>query len=979
VDYKPSRNRAWSFVLLQREFDVDKLLKNWLTKKWETTRNGNLRTRCGDYSVVIAHGDAGYKADVYTPDRERLPGKWNSSLGLAKQDSLGILSGHVNTIKRAGRSVLESNPERPRITVTAKDSKAAFFSLTKPLHPEEWPTYKVIRAGKESFKMILRVLDLRTLGWALFNESYSLNSACKALQTKNQKMDHDPTGTTSDDELDYGRQDVRCSVDMLNKLKEEFDRHSIDLYPDNAVSPASVGKACFRAMGYVPPEEKFDVPDYIYGIAAQSFSAGRAEVRIRHTAVPVSHCDLTSQYPTVNSLLGNPEVLAAERLSFEDVTEEIRALVTRITKDDCFDRKLWPRLKVFVRVKPDRDLFPVRAEYNNDGVTKNIGMNYLTSDKPVWFTLCDVIASKLLNNGKVPCIEKAIRMVPHRQQKGLKPIKLRGEIEVDPCKDDLFQVMIEQKELLKKSAKRKKANGDISGAESDNALSYFLKICANATSYGMYFELTPQKLFNPAVVKVFSGEHEEELAVSSVERPGTFYFPPIAALITGGAHLMLALIQRCIEDKGGHYLFCDTDSMCIVASENGEWVRCPGERGPNGEYGIKALSWEEVDEIVQRLESLNPYDRQKVPGSILKIEDVNSHNDKPIELFAYAISAKRYVMYRYDEQANIVIVDAKAHGLGYLYPPRESGKDDPEDGWIYEAWHGILESAGLATPRPSPDYHGIPAMMRIAVTTPSVLGMLKGITRPNNFVFMPLPFPTYDRNGTKREANLSLIMPFSKHREEWASTKAIDTRTGKTYKIHPGVERNGRKTPGKVWVKTYGNILGEYRAHPEAKFVDRDGNPCSDTTQGLLRPSHIVAAAHRYIGKETSRHWEQSDDMSLVDFKCMEYRSGKVIANKETQERITKFGVRKLERGTDVHHDTIILIAKGKAVKPITLSKIIKFLDEANPREKPFSADTLRDLPDLKELRESLDPKKQKKLISLYDRRIKRLESLKER
>ena len=167
--------------------------------------------------------------------------------------------------------------------------------------------------------------------------------------------------------------------------------------------------------------------------------------------------------------------------------------------------------------------------------------------------------------------------------------------------------------------------------------------------------------------------------------------------------------------------------------------------------------------------------------------------------------------------------------------------------------------------------------------------------------------------------------------------------------------------------------------HAEAKFVDSNGNPCGDTTRGLLRPSHIVAAAHRYIGKETSRHWEQGDDMSLVDFKCMEYRSGKVIANTETQERIAKFGIREIERGTDVHHDTIILIAKGKAVKPITLSKIIKFLDEQNAREKPFSTDTLNDLQDLKELRDMLDPKKQKKLISLYDRRNKRLESLKER
>src|SRR5713101_7109550 len=175
---------------------------------------------------------------------------------------------------------------------------------------------------------------------------------------------------------------------------------------------------------------------------------------------------------------------------------------------------------------------------------------------------------------------------------------------------------------------------------------------------------TREKLFNPTKVNVFSGEHNEELTVSIVEGPGTFYFPIMAALITGGAHLLLALIQRCVEDQGGRYLFCDTDSMCIVASENGGWVRCPGERGPTGEYGIKALSWKEkeVNEIVQRLESLNPYDRKKVPGSILKVEDVNFHNGKRIDLFAFAISAKRYVMYRYNAQGNIVMVDAKAHG-----------------------------------------------------------------------------------------------------------------------------------------------------------------------------------------------------------------------------------------------------------------------------------------------------------------------------
>jgi len=103
---------------------------------------------------------------------------------------------------------------------------------------------------------------------------------------------------------------------------------------------------------------------------------------------------------------------------------------------------------------------------------------------------------------------------------------------------------------------------------------------------------------------------------------------------------LLAMLERCITDRGGHYLFCDTDSICIVASRTGGWVGCPNE--PK----IKALSWEDVEEIVGRFESLNCYDRTKVPGSILKIEKVNFDAGKQIDLFGFATSAKRYVLYR---------------------------------------------------------------------------------------------------------------------------------------------------------------------------------------------------------------------------------------------------------------------------------------------------------------------------------------------
>ncbi len=106
----------------------------------------------------------------------------------------------------------------------------------------------------------------------------------------------------------------------------------------------------------------------------------------------------------------------------------------------------------------------------------------------------------------------------------------------------------------------------------------------------------------------------------------------------------------------------------------------------------------------------------------------------------------------------------------------------------------------------------------------------------------------------------------------------------------------------KVEVKCYGNVLGAYREHPESKFLGYDGKPCDSLTRGLLRRSHIVANRHRYIGKETSRRWEQGDDMSMVDFRCTEYSDGKMVADKKLRERIVEIGIRRVARETSVNY-----------------------------------------------------------------------------
>src|SRR5437879_6401444 len=107
-----------------------------------------------------------------------------------------------------------------------------------------------------------------------------------------------------------------------------------------------------------------------------------------------------------------------------------------------------------------------------------------------------------------------------------------------------------------------------------------------------------------------------QCSVIHPEQPGEFCFPPLASLITGAARLMLALLEHCVHELGGTYAMEDTDSMAIVATEHGGMVPCAG-----GKHGVvKALSWKQIKEISNQFDDLNPYDRDAVPGSILKIE-----------------------------------------------------------------------------------------------------------------------------------------------------------------------------------------------------------------------------------------------------------------------------------------------------------------------------------------------------------------------
>jgi hypothetical protein len=790
---------------------------------------------------------------------------------------------------------IEPNKFFPRIVVKALNSKTAIINSTRAPMSEPSKRNKRVKLWPSA-----RFLDLRTMLWALRNRSYSLKSACKELGVPG-KLDHKPTGRVDLEEIEYCRQDVSATTNILNAAKPEYDLHPIAPGPHQLFSPASVAKAYLEKLNISHPSKKVTNADYEYGIFMQAYFGGRAECRIRNWEVPVCPVDFMSQYPTVNELLDNWSVLTAESVTFPDATNEVRQFLSQITLEQCFVRDMWPQFKFFALVRPDNDVLPVRTFYN--GVTQNIGINYLSSKEPIWFAGPDIIASVLLT-GKVPHIEKAIRVVPHGKQTGLKTVSLRSMVEVDAAKDSLFKHVIEQR----------------AANEANPALHYWLKILANSGSYGLFVELNPNES-TTTKLKVFSGEASFETMSDVVEEPGKWFAPHIASLITSGGRLLLAMLEKSIANAGGTYLFCDTDSAAIVSSESGGPVAMP-----DGAEPIRSLSWTEVQRIVDRFESLNPYD---VPGSILKIHKLNWDGNKECrQLFGYGIATKRYSLYTRSKD-NIEILEPKAHGLGYFYPPKDSpeGWKHETPQWIFEAWDWIMRGV-IGLERTTPDWFDLPVMMKLTLSTPHhvLRNLAKGpITRPHNFMMLP----QISRFGCPENTDpgkFTLITPFSSERKEWMKSKCINVHDPQSPVYELTSEYDGRRAT----VKDFSMLLNLYQKHPEAKSLGPDGNPCDYKTRGLLRRAHVVANGIIHIGKESDRHWEEAEDLSLLEFGAIEYKpKGSVIASDEQLARIVKVPKRELRRRGISQH-TLEKICKQEPVRVASLMKCLKALEGGN-------------------------------------------------
>ncbi len=856
----------------------------------------------------------------------RIAVKWNKSRKRRRAFSF-----YFRQFRHKKTGAMLPSWHEPGLSIESLDSTKALYRLIKYKFHEDDADRE-----EEEESSNAHILDLKTLTATLTGDHYTLSSACKIFGAPASSRRKSRPGVTKPG-IEALLRDVAGELELLNRLKQEVERHPIDLAPERCFSAATLAKGYLSAMGIKPPQEKFRIPDRINGVAMQSFFAGRAECSIRKTPVPVTYVDFQAQFSAVSQSLDCREILCAESLDFVDFTAGAREMVERATLKDCFRPKFWKQLRFFAFVEPREDVLPTRAKFGQlEDSDPTLAWDFLTSKQPVWITGLDAVAAKLVT-GKPLKILEAIKVVPHGVQPGLNPVKLYNQIDVDPLRDDLAVRLVELRTSLK---------------EKSPELAAGLKVAASSAAFGILCQLNVKDLDPAAPLHVFSGNADYFTPKKKVwEQPAEFYCPVINSLVTGGSHLLCAMLERAVRDVGGQIAAMDTDSAMIVSTKEGGLVPCAGGpyrldayQGPSGHAAIRALSFAEVDSIRERFEPLNPWrDTLKTPFLKLEKENFTSDGDRH-QLYAYCISAKLYCLFNLGGD-RLVVRKPSGHGLGFLQPPysiadweRKKGQKWKEDlsPWIFEAWHFIL-ARELGLPHQPPRWLKQPAAMAVPMTSPQVLERLssfKDVLRPFTVVTVPLPRkdPTVLWKGC-------FIMPYTEKLDSLHGRQMVNSVSGEAFHIYDRYSATVPKSPGWLSLTSMEDEINQTLSRAESKFCAPGGGTCTSKTIGLLVRRHIVAGEFHYIGKEASTRWGSGLDLSMLPDAGVldpahetsrEYE--RVVDPKyldEIRAQAKPFSTKLLSRRARLSEYAIRMFKNGKnTIRPRTLRKLTRAIHD---------------------------------------------------
>ena len=747
---------------------------------------------------------------------------------------------------------LSDNDRRPNVRVKHISRRMAFINFADPGgNPDTRRRRGAYDPNTRGF-----FLDLKTLAAALTSESHSLDSLAEFLDLPG-KIKFDDFGRPIDPEfVRYALRDTELTWRCYQELMRMFGQHGLkDTLPHRLYSEASLGKAYLREMGIAPWRRlQPDFDPKIIGAIMSAYFGGRAEVHRRREIVQTLYADFASMYPTVCTLMNLWRFVIASGMAHEDATTDTQAFLDRVTLADLDRRETWKRLRVLVQVQPDTDIFPVRARYSSEPIA-NIGLNYLTAGKPLWFTLADCVASKLLT-GRSPKVVRSIRFDPLEPQPGLRSIAVSGnkDYRVDPATDDFYKRVIDLRRSVKARRKAREREGageaELKRLDSEQLA---LKILANATSYGIFIELNVDEPEETEFqVKLHASAGTRHANTVRRENPGEYFHPLLGTLITGAARLMLAITERLLIDAGLDWAFCDTDSIAFAAPRK-----------------MSLSTFEKrVRKVCAWFDRLNPYAQA---GSILEFEDQNFsrellRRDELEPLFCAAVSAKRYALLNLDAAGEPIIRKASAHGLGHLLPPYDD-KDNPgvrDSGvllWQEDLWKAIIKSIHSPNPNELPlDWREElkhPGVSQYTAATPYRLAWFTDFNRDQPYARRVKPFNFLLEFYARRPDEMARLGLLRTSDHTKRRPKPVSPYSRNPYGMLPRVrDRVTRDSVGQEWLRTSAETLRGYHRHPEAKFLDGDY-----LDRGPTRRRHVLVHTIEDIGKEADK-WDDEEPLS---------------------------------------------------------------------------------------------------------------------
>lgn len=273
---------------------------------------------------------------------------------------------------------------RPEIRVRALDPKRQFIEFTGPMKVDSDNRVVIDAAAGLWAYYRGRFLDLHTLAFALTDRNLTLNAAAGAFGLAERKEEVERHGEVTEPYVDYNRQDVRLTWQLYLALRAEWERHPIDLDPEQAMSPAGVAKGYLRAGGITPPLGRAaDIDPLVLGRFMVGYLGGRSEERIRRAPLPCVYTDFSSMYVSIWSLLGLDRWLAAASFQSYDATDMARRILAMADRDRLFEPRFWQGLAGIVcRIRPGGEIRHIGKESNRldeteDGIIRDADEVYV--------------------------------------------------------------------------------------------------------------------------------------------------------------------------------------------------------------------------------------------------------------------------------------------------------------------------------------------------------------------------------------------------------------------------------------------------------------------------------------------------------------------------------------------------------------------------------------------------------------------------